>query len=127
MREVIAQKLGLHPTLDDGSGLSRHDRTTAAQVITLLQEMREDSAFYDSLAIAGVRGTMQDEMLKTRAAGNCRGKTGTLHDVANLVGYCTAANGDQLTFAFLMNGLHNSTVGHELEDLMGEALANYMS
>jgi D-alanyl-D-alanine carboxypeptidase/D-alanyl-D-alanine-endopeptidase (penicillin-binding protein 4) len=125
VRSVIARKLGLHPTLDDGSGLSRRDRTTAAQVVTLLREMRDDPAFYDSLAIAGIRGTMAEEMLKTRAADNCRGKTGTLHDVANLVGYCTAANGDQLAFAFLMNDLHNSTTGHELEDLMGEALANY--
>lgn len=125
VRNVIAQRVGLKPTVDDGSGLSRVDRTSATQIVTLLNDMRGNPSFYNSLAIAGVRGTMQEEMLHTRAVDNCRGKTGTLHDVANLVGYCTAANGDKLTFAFLMNGLHNSNVGHDIEDLMGEAVANY--
>jgi len=125
VREVMAEKLGLHPRLNDGSGLSRFDRTNAEQVVYLLREMQANPSFWTSLAIAGVSGTMKGEMLHTRGARNCRGKTGTLHDVANLVGYCKAANGDQLVFAFLMNGLTDSDGGHELEDLAGEALANY--
>jgi D-alanyl-D-alanine carboxypeptidase len=68
---------------------------------------------------------MQMEMLHTPAVNNCRGKTGTLHDVANLVGYCTAANGDPLVFAFLLNRQYDTTYGHSMEDLMGEALAAY--
>ena len=47
--------------------------------------------FFNSLAIGGETGTLQDEMNGTIAQGNCHGKTGTLHDVANLVGYCTRA------------------------------------
>jgi D-alanyl-D-alanine carboxypeptidase/D-alanyl-D-alanine-endopeptidase (penicillin-binding protein 4) len=125
VRRVIKAKLGLSPRLMDGSGLSRYDRTTARQVISLLEQMRTNPYFWNSLAIAGVRGTMQFEMLGTRAVNNCRGKTGTLHDVANLVGYCTAANGSQLAFAFLENGLTNSDWGHTTEDLMGETLAEY--
>jgi D-alanyl-D-alanine carboxypeptidase/D-alanyl-D-alanine-endopeptidase (penicillin-binding protein 4) len=81
--------------------------------------------FLDSLAIAGQTGTMASEMVGTRGAGNCRGKTGTLTDVANLVGYCTARNGDTLAFAFLMNGLSDSTAGHAIEDKMGVTLANF--
>jgi D-alanyl-D-alanine carboxypeptidase/D-alanyl-D-alanine-endopeptidase (penicillin-binding protein 4) len=125
VRRVIATRLGLHPRLDDGSGLSRYDRTTAAQVVSLLAQMRDDAALEDALAVAGVSGTMRGEMVGTRAVGNCRGKTGTLHDVANLVGYCTAAGGDRLAFAFLLNGLTSADYGHALEDLMGEALADY--
>jgi len=125
VRSFIAQQFDVHPTLDDGSGLSRSDFTTAAQVVSLLRQMQADSSFMDSLAVAGVSGTMQDEMLGTRAVDNCRGKTGTLYDVANLVGFCTAKNGNQLVFAFLMNGLSDSDYGHELEDDMGVALANY--
>jgi D-alanyl-D-alanine carboxypeptidase/D-alanyl-D-alanine-endopeptidase (penicillin-binding protein 4) len=125
VRSVIAQRFALTPTLDDGSGLSRDDRTTATQVVALLRDMQDDQAFQDSLAVAGERGTMRHEMVGTRAAGNCRGKTGTLRDVANLVGYCTAANGDELVFAFLENGLGNTYIGHLLEDHMGEALAAY--
>jgi len=125
VRATIAERLGLHPQLNDGSGLSRADHTTAADIVTLLEHMQTDPVFTDSLAIAGVRGTMQHEMVGTRAVGNCRGKTGTLSDVANLVGYCTAANGDKLVFAFLENALTNSDYGHLQEDLMGEALAGY--
>ncbi|MGO9977072.1 MAG: D-alanyl-D-alanine carboxypeptidase/D-alanyl-D-alanine-endopeptidase [Solirubrobacteraceae bacterium] len=125
VRSVIAGHFGLDPRLDDGSGLSRYDRTTAAQVVSLLEQMQSNQSFTDSLAIAGVSGTMQDEMLGTRAVDNCRGKTGTLHDVANLVGYCTARNGDRLAFAFLLNSQSDSDYGHAIEDQMGVALANY--
>jgi D-alanyl-D-alanine carboxypeptidase/D-alanyl-D-alanine-endopeptidase (penicillin-binding protein 4) len=125
VQRVVAAKLGLPERTNDGSGLSRFDRTTAQTVVELLEEMQPSLAFYDSLAVAGVSGTMVDEMLGSPAAGNCRGKTGTLKDVANLVGYCLAANGDRLAFAFLENGLGDSTYGHETEDEMGEALANY--
>jgi D-alanyl-D-alanine carboxypeptidase/D-alanyl-D-alanine-endopeptidase (penicillin-binding protein 4) len=125
VRSLIATQFGLHPVLDDGSGLSRTDGTSPAQVVSLLEQMQSNSAFWNSLAIAGVRGTMQDEMLGSRAVDNCRGKTGTLHDVANLVGYCKARNGDQLVFAFLFNSQSDSTYGHEMEDDMGVALGNY--
>jgi D-alanyl-D-alanine carboxypeptidase/D-alanyl-D-alanine-endopeptidase (penicillin-binding protein 4) len=125
VRAAIAERLGLHPWFNDGSGLSKADRTTAADVVTLLEHMQPDPTFMNSLAIAGVRGTMQHEMVGTRAVGDCRGKTGTLNNVANLAGYCTAANGDHLVFAFLMNSVTNTDYGHLQEDLMGEALAAY--
>ena len=125
VRGVIAAHLGLHPRFDDGSGLSRYDRTSPMQLISLLERMQRNTSFVRSLAVAGVSGTMQQEMLGTRAVDNCRGKTGSLHDVANLVGYCTARNGDTLVFAFMLNSLTNSTYGHPMEDQMGVALANY--
>ncbi|HEX3801423.1 MAG TPA: D-alanyl-D-alanine carboxypeptidase [Solirubrobacteraceae bacterium] len=125
VRSVIGRTFDLHPQLNDGSGLSRYDRTNVRQIVLLLREMQGQPAFWNSLAIAGVRGTLIDEMRGRRGANNCRGKTGTLHDVANLVGYCKAANGHQIVFAFMMNGLTSSTAGHELEDLDAEALARY--
>jgi serine-type D-Ala-D-Ala carboxypeptidase/endopeptidase (penicillin-binding protein 4) len=125
VRSFIGRTFELHPQLNDGSGLSRYDRTNVRQIVLLLREMQSQPAFWNSLSIAGVRGTLQDEMQHTRAANNCRGKTGTLHDVANLVGYCKAANGHEIVFAFMMNGLTSSSAGHELEDVDAEALANY--
>ena len=122
---TMAQTFHISPRLDDGSGLSRFDRTTAAQVVSLLRQQAIDQPFVASLAVAGVSGTMQGEMLGTPAVGNCRGKTGTLSDVANLAGYCTARNGDQLVFAFLEGGLANAEAGHLTEDAMGAALARY--
>ena len=118
-------RLGLPVFADDGSGLSRADRVSATTVVQLLEEMQSSSMFVNSLAVAGHSGTMIDEMVNTPGANNCRGKTGTHSDVANLVGYCTAANGHRLVFAFLENGIRDTYYGHETEDRMGEALAEY--
>ena len=125
VRSFIGHTFDLHPRLDDGSGLSAYDRTSARQVVLLLREMQGQRAFWDSLAIAGVRGTMRYAMRGTRAAGNCRGKDGTLTTVANLVGYCRAANGDRIVFAFLMNSITDPTAAHEAEDQAAVALAGY--
>jgi D-alanyl-D-alanine carboxypeptidase/D-alanyl-D-alanine-endopeptidase (penicillin-binding protein 4) len=116
---------GVHPQLNDGSGLSRSDFTTPRQVVTVLERMAGNPNFTDSLAIGGETGTLQDEMRGTAAQGKCIGKTGTLHDVANLVGYCTARDGHKLVFAFLMNGQANPAYGHQVEANMAVALAKY--
>jgi D-alanyl-D-alanine carboxypeptidase/D-alanyl-D-alanine-endopeptidase (penicillin-binding protein 4) len=125
VRAVLASKFHIHPTLVDGSGLSRADATTPLQVVTLLSQMIGNPDFAGSLAVAGETGTLQDEMRGTPAQGNCRGKTGTLHDVAGLAGFCTAADGHTLVFAFLANGLGNPDLGHKIEANMAVALAKY--
>jgi len=116
---------GVHPQLNDGSGLSRSDLTSPRQVVTVLERMAGNANFTDSLAIGGETGTLQDEMRGTVAQGNCGGKTGTLHDVANLAGYCTARDGHKLVFAFLLNSQSNPDYGHEVEANMAVALAKY--
>jgi serine-type D-Ala-D-Ala carboxypeptidase/endopeptidase (penicillin-binding protein 4) len=125
VRDQLAHSFGIHPRLEDGSGLSRNDRTSPRQVVAVLQAMAANQDFIHSLAIAGETGTMQYEMVGTPGQGRCRGKTGTLHDVANLAGYCTARDGHTLAFAFLMNALSDPAAGHTLEDQMGVALAKY--
>jgi serine-type D-Ala-D-Ala carboxypeptidase/endopeptidase (penicillin-binding protein 4) len=125
VRQQMAASFGIHPRLDDGSGLSRNDATSPRDVVTLLSAMRNSRPFINSLAVAGKTGTLAGEMAGTRAAGNCRGKTGTLSDVANLVGYCTGEDGHLLAFAFLMNGLVSPDAGHAIEDEMGVSVARY--
>jgi D-alanyl-D-alanine carboxypeptidase/D-alanyl-D-alanine-endopeptidase (penicillin-binding protein 4) len=124
VRATIAQKFGLHPRLNDGSGLSRYDRTTPLQVVSLLREQASNVPFTDSLATAGRTGTLVDEMSGTYAQGRCRGKTGTLHDVSNLVGYCHARDGHTLAFALLMNGVIPD-YAHPIQDKMVVAVARY--
>jgi D-alanyl-D-alanine carboxypeptidase/D-alanyl-D-alanine-endopeptidase (penicillin-binding protein 4) len=125
VRAELANKFGIQPTLVDGSGLSRADATTPLQVVTLLSQMIGNPDFTGSLAVAGETGTLQDEMRGTVAQGNCRGKTGTLRDVAGLAGFCTAADGHTLAFAFLANGLGNPALGHKIEANMAVAIAKY--
>jgi D-alanyl-D-alanine carboxypeptidase/D-alanyl-D-alanine-endopeptidase (penicillin-binding protein 4) len=86
----LAHTFGIHPRLNDGSGLSYYDYTTPVQVVTLLSHMADVEPFTASLAVAGETGTLQDEMVGTDAQRRCIGKTGTLQVVSNLVGYCHA-------------------------------------
>jgi D-alanyl-D-alanine carboxypeptidase/D-alanyl-D-alanine-endopeptidase (penicillin-binding protein 4) len=120
----MAQSFGIHPRVEDGSGLSRGDLTSPREVVTLLSALASNAAFVSSLSVAGVSGTLQAGLQGTYAQGRCRGKTGTLHDVANLVGLCTARDGHQLAFAFLMNSV-DPVNGHALEDKMAVAVAKY--
>jgi len=124
VRAQLARSFGIHPRLDDGSGLSYDDLTTPIQVVTLLEHMAANPDFVNSLAVAGETGTLQDEMNGTIAQGRCRGKTGTLSAVSNLVGYCQARDGHTLAFAFLMNSI-DPDVAHPIQDRMAVALANY--
>jgi D-alanyl-D-alanine carboxypeptidase/D-alanyl-D-alanine-endopeptidase (penicillin-binding protein 4) len=125
VRSELLSKFGISPRLNDGSGLSRFDSTSPLQVVTVLESMATNSAFVDSLAVGGETGTLQDEMNNTAAQGNCRGKTGTLHDVANLAGYCTARDGHTLAFAFMSNRIGNPDFVHQVEAGMAVALAKY--
>jgi D-alanyl-D-alanine carboxypeptidase/D-alanyl-D-alanine-endopeptidase (penicillin-binding protein 4) len=124
VRAQVASSFGIRPRLDDGSGLSYDDSTSPQQVVTLLSKMVHNSVFFNSLAIAGETGTLSQEMNGTIAQGRCRGKTGTLQAVSNLVGYCTARDGHMLAFAFLMNAIDPNSA-HPIQDRMAVALANY--
>jgi D-alanyl-D-alanine carboxypeptidase/D-alanyl-D-alanine-endopeptidase (penicillin-binding protein 4) len=126
VRAELAGEFGIHTQLEDGSGLSRNDSTSPVQVVSLLRQLAGNQDFFNSLAIGGETGTLQDSMNGTVAQGNCHGKTGTLHDVANLVGYCKARDGHTLAFAFLINSISDPTYVHSVEaNQMAVAVASY--
>jgi D-alanyl-D-alanine carboxypeptidase/D-alanyl-D-alanine-endopeptidase (penicillin-binding protein 4) len=117
--------LGVHPRLVDGSGLSRGDRTTAQQLVRLLQRMDgQDAAatWRASLPIAGQTGTLRVRMRGTAAAGRCIAKTGTLIGVSALSGYCTTTGGRNVAFSFIENKVCNYCA-KAVEDRMVSAIA----
>jgi D-alanyl-D-alanine carboxypeptidase/D-alanyl-D-alanine-endopeptidase (penicillin-binding protein 4) len=123
VREQLAE-LEIEPRVVDGSGLSRSDRTSPREVVTLLRAMDGEAAFTGSLAVAGRTGTLSDRMRGTLAQDRCRAKTGTLRDVSALAGYCTTRRGGAVAFAFLMN--YVSPYGARiLQDRMANALTRY--
>jgi D-alanyl-D-alanine carboxypeptidase/D-alanyl-D-alanine-endopeptidase (penicillin-binding protein 4) len=126
VRQELMSQFGIAPQLNDGSGLSRSDYTSPLQVVTLLKQMYSNPYFFNSLAVTGQTGTLKHEALGTAAQGMCHAKTGTLHNVAALAGYCQARDGHELAFAFLANGLWNPDYVHWVEaSIMAAALARY--
>jgi serine-type D-Ala-D-Ala carboxypeptidase/endopeptidase (penicillin-binding protein 4) len=122
-----AAKFGAQPAMVDGSGLSRQNRTTPRDVVSLLAGLDDSNVAAPmrlSLAVAGKAGTLSDRMRSSPAKGRCRAKTGTINGVSNLAGYCNARSGARLAFAFLMNGVSVWTA-HPLQDRMAAALARY--
>jgi len=125
VRRTVA-RLGLRPTVSDGSGLSRANRTSARQLVTLLRAMRQGdaaSAWLSSMTVAGRNGTLRRRMRGTAAAGRCSGKTGTLRGVSALSGYCTTTSGRLVVFSFLENGVGYGA--KSVEDRMVASLARY--
>jgi len=121
------RKIGVQPTMVDGSGLSRSDRATPRQVVQLLDAMHSSTVgadFEGSLAVAGRTGTLRRRMRGTSAAGACRGKTGTLDGVSALSGLCTTPAGHTIAFSMLMNRTTDWRA-HALQDRAVEAIARY--
>lgn len=91
--------------IDNGAGLSRDERLSAAQLAALLKAAaasRWYPEFAASLPIVALDGTMKSRMKGTVAAGNARLKTGTLRDVAALAGYVRDVRGqDWIVTAFV--------------------------
>jgi len=115
-------RYGVHPQLADGSGLSRADRTSPRQVVTLLSALRGNAALRAALPVAGRSGTLVDRMRRTSAQDRCQAKTGTLSNVSALVGYCTTRNGHLLAFAFIENLVY-TPLAKAAEDRLVIALA----
>jgi serine-type D-Ala-D-Ala carboxypeptidase/endopeptidase (penicillin-binding protein 4) len=88
----------------DGSGLSPRNRLTATALIAILVAAWRDPvlrpAFVQSLAVAGVNGTLENRMERRPARGAVLAKTGTTRESSALSGYVRG----RFAFAVLQNG-----------------------
>ncbi|MFB6240191.1 MAG: D-alanyl-D-alanine carboxypeptidase, partial [Gemmatimonadota bacterium] len=79
-----------------------------------------------ALPVAAGDGTLEGRLLGTPAAGNLRGKTGSLSSVRALSGYVTAGDGLTLVYSLLLNGYDGSgDVAIAMEDRLVEQLSLY--
>ena len=126
--EAFAHSEGTGVHAVDGSGLTRTNRASPAQVVRLLEAMRTSPVheeFVSDMALAGHEGTVADRMHGTAADGRCRLKTGTLTGVSNLSGYCFNADGRELVFSVLMGSVGDLGLAHAEQDLIAAAVASY--
>lgn len=88
----------------DGSGLSRKNLIAPDAIVRLLEYMARSprfAAYFDSLPVAGVDGTLADRFHRTPAEGRIHAKTGTLEHVNALSGYMDLPSGERLVFSVL--------------------------
>jgi D-alanyl-D-alanine carboxypeptidase/D-alanyl-D-alanine-endopeptidase (penicillin-binding protein 4) len=125
--EHFADRLGSSVRTQNGSGLSRLDKSSPRDVVHLLAAMdgRKDGPVYRrSLSIPCKTGTLAQRMCGTAAAGHCHAKTGTLSDVSALSGYCEARHHHLIAFSLLMNNV-SITAAHVHQDNIAALLARY--
>jgi serine-type D-Ala-D-Ala carboxypeptidase/endopeptidase (penicillin-binding protein 4) len=106
MRQWWRERLGTAdaPTFGNGSGLSRDERVTAAELARLLQAAWASPLMPDlaaSLPVAGIDGTMR--RTRGRGVGLAHLKTGSLRDVAGVAGYVHAASGRRYVLVAIAN------------------------
>ncbi len=117
-------KLGINSeeyVLVDASGLSRQNLITPQTLVKTLRLMSRSSqakSYRDSLAIAGLNGTLKTRFKNTSVERNLWGKTGTLTGVGTLSGYIYPSKYSALTFSILLN---NSEVSNrEIRQVIDE-------
>jgi serine-type D-Ala-D-Ala carboxypeptidase/endopeptidase (penicillin-binding protein 4) len=92
------------PLVDNGSGLSRSARISAASLGRLLQMAYQAPwmpELMSSLPIAGIDGTMRRN--RSGAAGSAHLKTGSLRDVTAVAGYVLANSGRRYVVVLVAN------------------------
>ena len=127
----LIQKVGLAPSnyrIADGSGLSLYNYVSPELMTRLLRYAWRNKNISDcllpTLPIAGVDGTLQGRMKKTKAEGNVHAKTGTLTGISSLAGYCTSPEGHELCFAIINQGVMRNGDGRDFQDEVCQLLCN---
>lgn len=92
--------------IENGSGLSRHERVTAGGLAQLLAAAERSPAreeFASSLAVAATDGTVQRRFQNGSVAGQALLKTGTLEGVKALAGYVIDGEGRRWIVVAMIN------------------------
>lgn len=120
--------------LYDGSGLSRRDRLTAAQLVALVANALSPSQpalrvlATTALPVSGVSGTLRAAYGRFAkaptacAAGLVHAKTGSLADTVTLAGWTTDAAGQLKAFAFIVNDRTDSLTIKRRVDLLAATI-----
>ena len=119
LNTFVTQQVGILPGetyFSDGSGLSREDLVAPHAVVELLLYMARSpnfQAWFDSLPVAGVDGTLAHRFSTNGLKGKIHAKTGSVEHVNTLSGYMDLPSGKRLVFSIMANN-------HPLADKAGQ-------
>lgn len=123
INHFIKVKLGFNPeyyNIVDGSGVSLYNYVSPRLLLEYLKYAYYHAdifqPFYEALPIAGIDGTLEHRMKKTKAYRNVRAKTGTVKGVSSLAGYAKAPNGHQLAFVIINQNVMKSSKARVFQD-----------
>lgn len=98
--------------LKDGSGLSRSNAVSAQHFCDLLRFMatsKQFDAFYGTLPVAGVSGTLSSVCKNQPGEGRVHAKSGTMKRIKSYAGYVETKGGKRLAFALIVNNFNCSS------------------
>ena len=113
--------------IENGSGLSRHERASAIALTRLLvaadhSAVREE--FERSLAVAAIDGTVEHRFRDAAVAGRAQLKTGSLEGVRAVAGYVTDASGRRFSVVAIVNDANAARATPALDYLVSWVYAN---
>jgi len=114
--------------LENGSGLSRNERISAAALSSVLQHAWQSSLmpeFIASLPLVGIDGTMGRRLQESSVRGQAHIKTGTLIDVTSVAGYLTARSGRRIIVSCMINDANASSARNAMDALLQWAYDRY--
>ena len=92
--------------LENGAGLSRKERISAAHMAQLLQHAYDhplSAELQSSLPILGVDGSVKKRLRDSTASSHAHLKTGTLEGVKTIAGYVRSSSGREWIVVFFIN------------------------
>ncbi|MDB5881115.1 MAG: penicillin-binding protein 4 precursor (D-alanyl-D-alanine carboxypeptidase)-like protein [Ramlibacter sp.] len=110
---------GEPPSFGNGSGLSREERITPAQLARLLQAAWASPLMPElmsSLPVSGVDGTLR--RTRGKAVGLAHLKTGSLRDVLGVAGFVQGASGKRYVLVAIANHPQAHAAGPAIEALI---------
>ena len=107
--------------IDNGSGLSRADRLSAALLARILQAAWMSPTmpeFIASLPLAGVDGTMRKRAEGLSVKSFAHIKTGSLTEVAGIAGYVTTRSGKRMIVVCIVNHSEAGKLKEAMDNLL---------
>ncbi len=108
--------------LENGAGLSRKERISAAHMAELLQNAFNhplSAELQASLPILGIDGSVKKRLKESPAAGHAHLKTGTLEGVKTIAGYVKSKSGKEWVVVFFINHAYAKR-GQDAQDALIE-------
>jgi len=108
IREWLARKgiTAPHLVMENGSGLSRHERISAREMATILEAAWKSpyaAEFIASMPLVGMDGTMRKRLRRSDLLGEAHIKTGTLNTVRAIAGFSRDVNGNTWAVVAILN------------------------